>query len=216
MTTLLQNTSTDYTRPASPEQIQTTLGALNARGISAELVNTAADALERVKALIPAGASVMTAGSATLQHIGLEAMLIAKAHPWVNLKDSILAEKDPAAQKQLRLQSVLAPYYLGSVQAIAQTGEIVVASGSGSQLPSYAFSSSNVIWVAGVQKIVPTLEDALRRVREYSLPQEDARMKSMGYPGSMLAKILIVEKEPPFAYSGRKVNLILVNEPVGV
>jgi hypothetical protein len=119
-------------------------------------------------------------------------------------------------QKGLRFQATLAPYYLGSVQAIAETGEVVVASGTGSQIPAYAFSSPNVIWVAGVQKIVPTLEDAIRRVREYSFEQEDKKWKALGYPGASLSKLLIIEKEPPFAYTGRTVTLILVKEQVGV
>jgi hypothetical protein len=88
-----------------------------------------------------------------------------------------------------------------------------VASASGSQIPSYAFTSKNVIWVAGAQKIVRDLDEGLRRVREHSLNLETARMKSLGYPGSMIAKILIVEREP--AMLGRKVSMILVNEKLG-
>ncbi len=139
---------------------------------------------------------------------------MAKTHPWVNLKDAILAENNPVKQGQLRAQSTLAQYFLGSVHAIAETGEIVIASGSGSQIPSYAFSSRNVIWVAGTQKIVPNLDAALKRVREYALPQEHKRMKALGYPGGAITKLLIVEAEP--AMLQRNVNLILVNHLVGV
>jgi hypothetical protein len=215
MTTTVENTI-DYTALASDEQVLQTAEALKARGINVEIVDTAAEALEKIKTLIPAGASLMTGGSKTLTDIGFEASLIAKDHPWINLKDAILAETDPEIQKGLRFQATLAPYYLGSVQAISQTGEVVVASGTGSQIPAYAFSSPNVIWVAGVQKIVPTLEEAIRRVREYSFVQEDNKWKALGYPGAMLSKLLIIEQEPPFAYTGRIVTLILVREQVGV
>lgn len=213
MTTTVQS-SVDYTVLASDEQVYQTAAALKARGFNVEIVDTAAEALEKIKALIPDGASIMTGASETLQHIGFEAALISKEHPWINLKDAILAEIDPVLQKGLRFQATLAPYYLGSVQAIAETGEVVVASGSGSQIPAYAFSSPNVIWVAGIQKIVATLEDALRRVREYSFVREDEKWKALGYPGSLLAKILILEHESPMM--GRNVTLILVKEHVGV
>jgi len=205
---------TDYTALAAAKYVKQTAEAVKERGIHVEVVDAGAQALEKIKRLIPAGASVMTASSQTLQQIGLEELLIARKHPWVNLKDELLAEKDMAKQLELRKQSTLADYYLGSVHAIARTGEIVVASGTGSQLPSYIFTSPNVIWVAGVQKIVPTLEDGLRRVREYSLPREDERMKSMGRLGSAIGKLLIFEHEAPFL--GRNVTLILVNERVGV
>ena len=213
MTTTVQS-SVDYTVLASDEQVYQTAAALKARGFNVEIVDTAAEALEKIKALIPDGASIMTGASETLQHIGFEAALVAKDHPWNNLKDEILAETDSERQAHLRRSSILAPYYLGSVQAIAQTGEIVIASASGSQLPAYAFSSPNVIWVAGIQKIVATLEDALRRVREYSFVREDEKWKALGYLGSLLAKILILEHESPMM--GRNVTLILVKEQVGV
>ena len=64
--------------------------------------------------------------------------------------------------------------------------------------------------MVGSQKIVRDLDEALRRVREYSLPLEDARMKSLGRPGSLISKILILEWERP----GR-VTVILLEDPIG-
>lgn len=196
------------------QQIENTIAAIRERGIQAELLNTPAEALQRVQALIPSGASVMTGGSRTLTEIGLDDVLIQGNHPWLNLKEAILAEKDPAKQTQLRNQSILADYFLGSPQAIVESGEMVFASASGSQLPAYSFSSNHVIWVAGIQKIVPTLDAAIKRVREYCLPKEDERIKSLGYPGSFIGKMLIMERETPAL--GREVRLLLVNEVLGV
>jgi L-lactate utilization protein LutC len=204
----------DYSLLATQAQIERTAAAVKARGTTVEVVDTGADALERIKQLIPAGATLTTGASVTLQQIGFEELLISKAHPWVNLKEAVLAEKDRAKQTELRRQSSLAQYFLGSVHAIAETGEIVIASATGSQLSSYAYSSPNIIWVAGAQKITPTLEDAMRRVREYSFPREDQRMKDMGAPGSLIGKIMIFEREAP--YLNRHVTLILVREVVGV
>jgi L-lactate utilization protein LutC len=196
--------------------VEQAAAAIQARGVTVHIVDTAAQALELVKQLIPADASVMTGSSQSLQQIGFEDLLLSKSHPWRNLKDTILAEPDFVKQTPLRRQATLADYYLGSVQAIAETGEIVIASGTGSQLPAYAYSSPNVIWIAGTQKIVPTLADAVQRVREYCLPQEDARFKALGYPGARLGKMLIFEMEAPPEHGGRNINLILVNETIGV
>src|SRR5215217_8915602 len=203
----------DATLP-SLERIQGTLRAVNERGIHAELVDTKEEALVRVQALIPAGAVVMTAASVTLQQIGFEALLISGNHPRRNFKADLLAEKDPVKQMALRRQGTLAEYFLGSVNALAETGELVFASGSGSQLPAYAYTSRNVIWVTGAQKITPTLDDALRRVREYTLPLEDERQKKFGNKmGSSIGRILIFEHEP--AFLRRNLTLILVNEVLG-
>jgi hypothetical protein len=204
----------DYATLPTPDRIQRTIEAVNARGIHAELVETEEDALERIQATIPDQAVVMTGGSVTLQQIGFEALLISGQHPWRNFKADLLAEKDPAKQSAMRRQGTLAEFYLGSVNAIAETGELIFASGTGSQLPAYAYTSRNVIWVAGVQKITPTLDDALRRVREYVLPLEDERQKKFGNrAGSYIGRLLIFEYEP--AFLRRNLTLILVNQVLG-
>jgi L-lactate utilization protein LutC len=204
----------DYSVLATQAQIDRTVAAVKARGISVEVVNSGADALARIKQLIPAGATLSTGASMTLRQIGLEDLLISKQHPWVNLKDAVLAETDRAKQAELRRQSILAQYFLGSVHAIAETGEIVVASATGSQLAPYAYASPNVIWVAGAQKITPALEEAILRVREYNYPREDQRMKETGASGSMIGKLLIFEREAP--YLNRHLTLLLVKEVLGI
>jgi hypothetical protein len=203
-----------YDSLPAPERVRRTVEAVNARGIHAEFVQTKEDALELVKALIPPGCVVMTGASVTLQQIGFEAVLISGDHPWRNFKADLLAEKDPIKQSAMRREGTLAEFFLGGVNALAETGELVFASGSGSQLPAYAYTSRNVIWVAGAQKITPTLEDAMRRVREYVLPLEDQRQKSLGnQAGSRINRILIIEGEP--AYLRRNLTLILVNQVLG-
>ena len=101
-------------------------------------------------------------------------------------------------------------YILGSVHAVTEDGQLVVGSGSGSQIAPYANGAGQVILVAGAQKLVRDLDEGLRRVREYSSPLEDARMKSVGYPGTRLAQILVIS----FARPGR-FHLFLMEEPIG-
>lgn len=204
----------DYSTLPTAERIDRTVEAVKGRGVEADLVQTKEEALERIRTLIPASAVVMTGGSMTLREIGFEEVLISGQHPWRNFKTDLLAEKDPARQSAMRMQGTLAEYYLGSVNALAETGEMVFASATGSQLPAYAYSSRNVIWVAGAQKITATLEEAMRRVREYVLPLENERQKSMGNKnGSFIGRILILEREP--AMLRRNVRLILVNQVLG-
>jgi len=197
---------------ASKETVEKTIKALKSRGINAEFVNTKEDALKRINNLIPAGKEVMTGGSTTLDQIGFTDMLKSGKHPWKNLKDEILAEKNPAKQMELRKKSVTSEYMVGSVHAVVETGEVLVVNATGSSIPGYSFSSDNVIWVVGIQKIVPTVEEGFKRLREYCFPLEDKRMKSIGYPGSTLGKFLLFEKE---IMESRKITLIFVNEKLG-
>ena len=203
----------NYNTLASKEAIQKTMDALKGRGHLPELVGSRAEALQRIKELIPQDVSVMNGASRTLLEIGFVDYLKEGKHGWNNLHDAILSEKDPAKQTTLRKQSALSDYYLGSAHAIAETGEILIASNSGSQLPHIVFTSPNLILVVGVQKITPTLADAFDRLEKHVIPLEDERMqKAMGM-GTYPSKILVVKREQPFM--GRKSHVIFVNESLG-
>jgi L-lactate utilization protein LutC len=205
----------DFSSLPAMDLVQETVTAVGTRGISVELVDTKKDALERIKAIIPAAATVMTGASLTLREIGFEDLLVSKNHPWKNLKDDILAEKDQKKQSLLRKQAIAADYFLGSVHAVSKTGEIVVASATGSQIAPYAFASQNIIWVVGIQKITQSVDQGLARIREYIMPHEEERMRAMtgGKMGTTFGKVLIFAREVPFL--GRTVRLMLVKEKVG-
>lgn len=198
---------------ASKEVLEQTVQALQKRNVEAFIVDSKEQALEKIKELIPAGVSVNNGSSRTLEEIGFIEYLKSNTHTWNNLHEQVAAEKDPQKQAELRNQALFADYYLGSLHALSQNGEMVIASASGSQIPPLTFTSKNIILVVGAQKITPNLETAITRLREYVFPLEDERMKSVGMGGSVMSKILILEQEP--AFMGRKVRVILVNEKLG-
>lgn len=200
-----------YDQLAPQASIERVVAAVQGRGITPHFVPTKAQALAKIQSLIPEKSSVMTGSSTTLNQIGFTDLLKSGGHPWHNLKEAIVNEPDPEKQSALRQHSVLADYFLGSVHAVTEEGIALIASATGSQLPAYAFTSKNVIWAVGAQKIVSTLEAGFQRVREYTFPLEDARMKSTGAAGSTFGKWLIFEKET----MGRDIHLILINEVLG-
>lgn len=201
-----------YDQIPSREVIDRTMDAVQRRGVDVEFVETKSDALRRLVDLIPAGAEVMRGGSNTLEEIGFGAFLRDGRKELRDLKKAIQAQDDREKRAELRRKSVTADYFLGSVHAVAETGEILTASASGSQLPAYAYSAKHIIWVVGAQKIVPDVDTAFKRIRDYALKLEDEKMKKLGYPGSTIGKILLFERETNPA---RQVRLILVNERLG-
>lgn len=88
-------------------------------------------------------------------------------HGWNNLHAAIISEKDSTKQMELRKYSVISDFSLGSVHALTETGELVIASASGSQFPHLTLTSPHLILVVSTQKIVPTLPDAHKRIAEY-------------------------------------------------
>lgn len=202
----------NYEKIPSDEMISKVAGALKVRNITPIIVSTKEEALEQIKKLIPQGASVMNGSSVTLNEIGFVDYLKGGEHGWSNVHENILNEKDPAKQARLRKESVLADYFLGSVHAITEAGQLLIASASGSQMPSYAFTSDNVIWVAGAQKIVPDRESAFKRLEDYVFPLENKRMQGVGYPGSTIGRVLVFERE---IMPNRHLTMILVKEKLG-
>jgi len=196
----------------SEETVRRTIEALKGRGVTGEFLQNRVDALRRLQEIIPVGAELTTGASTTLEEIGFIDLLKSGRHPWNNLKEKIVSEKDPLKQAELQRKSVTAEYFLGSVHAVTQSGQVLIASNTGSQLAPYTYSSKNVIWIVGTQKIVLNMEEGMRRIREYCLPLEDQRMKRAGFSGSSIGKILIFERENvPY----RKLKLIFVNEKLG-
>jgi len=203
----------DYNALMPKEVIDETIKNLAANGVEGIFVNTGAEALAKIKELIPAGASVMNGASISLEQIGFVDYLKEGKHGWNNLHEAILAEKDPAKQGALRKQAVLSDYYLGSVHALLKTGQFMVASNSGSQLPHIVFTSPNLIFVVGAQKIVADLDEAMKRLNEYVIPREDERMMQRYKVHTFPSKIVIFNRESPFLK--RNVRMIIVNEPLG-
>jgi L-lactate utilization protein LutC len=202
-----------YAELASNEVVAKTIETLATRNFHATLLTDGKAALEKIKELIPAGASVMNGTSTTLEQIGLIEHLKSGTHGWNNHHEAILAEKDPAKQGLLRRQLTASDYYLGSVHAITESGELVISSASGSQLPSLAFNSTNLILVVGTQKITSSLATAFERIEKYVIPLEDVRMNKVYGFGTSHNKTLILRNES--TAMGRTVHILFVPENLG-
>jgi hypothetical protein len=111
----------------------------------------------------------------------------------------------------MRRQGASPDVLVGSVHAITEQGEVLIASAVGSQLGPAASGAGAVIWVVGTQKLVRTLEDGFRRIREHSLPLESERTQQAYGQASAINKLLIVNGE---MYPGR-ITIVLVKQQLG-
>jgi hypothetical protein len=195
---------------ATSEQIQTVGDALRTNGFVVEILDHAAQARMRVRELVPLGAAVLTAASETLRLSGIEEDINSSGR-YDAVRPAIGSlDRTTNAEAIRRLRSS-PDVVLGSVAALTASGSLVVASASGSQLPSYAGGAGRVILVVGSQKIVPDLETALRRVHEYALPLETERaLRVYGRP-SAVNGILIINRERP---EGRT-TILIVKDVIG-
>src|ERR1700749_1251279 len=181
---------------AAPEpRLERAAAALRAHGFIVEILPDTAAARARVRELIPAGASVFTAASVTLRQSGIEDD-INTGDRYQAVKPRVLALDRVTAADEIRQRLASPDVVVGSVAAVTETGSLVTASGSGSQLPSYAGGAARAIWIVGAQKVVPDLGTALRRVEDHALPLESARTRAAyGWP-SAVNRLLVLSAEP--------------------
>ena len=196
--------------PASAESIQRTIDSLAARNIEAILMEDGAAALSKLQELVPEGSEVFVNTSETLTTIGYTEYMHGNDR-YVNLHDQMLAHTDPAEQREFRRKTTTADYFVGSVQAIAETGEIVVASGSGSQVGAYSYGARRLILVVGTQKICPTLAEAEARTRGWTLEVHDRWLEGRGVAPTPIGKYLVMEHE---SVVGR-ITMLLIPESLG-
>jgi len=100
---------------------------------------------------------------------------------------------------------------LGSVHAVTETGSLVAASAGGSQLGPYVAGAGRVIFVVGTQKIVSDLDEAMRRIDEYTFPLEEARAQAAYGRHTGVNKVLIINRE---LLPGR-ITVVFVDEALG-
>ncbi len=200
--------SREYEKLASDDQIERAAKALEAHGIHVFIAANGEQARARVFEHLPAGAEVFTASSRTLEALGIPDEV--NAH-YNSVRAKLMTMDRKTQGREMTKLGATPDYMVGSVQAITEDGQVVIASNTGSQLAGYVAGAAHLIWVAGAQKIVPNLEEALKRIREYAYPMEDERMLQVSGVTSNISKILIVSKE----FMPMRTTLIIVKERLG-
>ena len=202
--------ATPFTDPAPVERLERVAAALTAKNFAVEILDDAAAARTRIKDLIPEGASVFTGASETLRLSGIEED-ISNSGRYEAIRPRGLAMDRATQMDEIRRLLASPDVIVGSVAAVTETGSLVVASASGSQLTGYAGGSARAIWVVGAQKVVPDLSTALRRIEDHCLPLENDRAMTVYGQPSAINRVLILNAEP---HPGRG-TVLLLREAIG-
>lgn len=195
---------------ASDEQIARTAQALEANRIHALIAEDGAEAKRMFFELVPDGAEIFLGASVTLEKLGIKEV-IDKSGRFDALRPKMQAMNRETQAREIRKLGASPEYAAGSVQAVTEEGEVVIASNTGSQLGPYASGAGKVIWVVGAQKIVKDLAEALKRVREYAMPLEEVHMQQLYKMSTSLGKILVVNRE----LRPNRTTMIIVKEVLG-
>ena len=191
--------------------IQKVAAALRANNIDSQVVDTGEEARRLVLGLISEGAEVHSGKSKTLQDVGLFQELFESAH-YDSLRARYIKMDRKTHAREIRKLIAGPDYMLGSVQAVTESGDLVIASASASQLGPYASGAGRLILLVGSQKIVRDLDEAMRRIEETVFPYEDALVRERMNISTFIGKVLIIRRE----WVDGRITVILVRDPVGV
>ena len=128
-------------------------------------------ALEKALEWIPKDASIGWGGATSAQQIGLMQALKEGGYPVLDRDACATAEERIKMMKQC----LTADVFLTGANAISLDGQMVNIDGIGNRVAAIVYGPDMVIVVAGMNKVVDTLEDAITRARSIAAPMNNQR-----------------------------------------
>ncbi len=153
------------------KRAQVLLKNLHSRHFEAYYCETSERALAQALELIPEGSTVGWGGAMSAQQIGLLDALNGGAYKAIDRDRTTSREERVQAMKKC----LLADVFVTGANAISLDGQMVNIDGNGNRVAAIVYGPDSVIVIAGINKVVDTLEDAVRRVRTVAAPSNKQR-----------------------------------------
>lgn len=198
----------------------TVISNLDKRQIEGHYFPTSKEAVEKALSFLPPNPSVGFGGSVTLVQSGMLDAL--KADPSIRLLDREAAKTADEKEEIYRSHFSADAYFMSS-NAITADGELVNIDGSGNRVAALIFGPKEVIILAGMNKIVPSVEEAINRVRNTATPPNCIRLDKQtpcavtGRCADCLAPDCICNQIAITRRSGKKgrIKVLLIGEMLG-
>lgn len=193
--------------------------AFEKRGMEGYYCETKEEAIKKALELMKKGSKISWGGSMTLEEIGLLELL--RKEDYSLLDRSTAKNNDETTE--IYHKAFSADYYLMSSNAITMDGKLVNIDGTGNRVAALIYGPNNVIVIAGMNKVTPDEDSALKRARNQAAPMNTIRLNkktpcvSVGSckdclsPDSICCNIVVtrMSKFP------NRIKVILVGEELG-
>lgn len=186
-------------------------------GYKVHFVETKEEAFKLSSSMIKSGMSVGLGGSTTVKEIGLLDDLISRDDITLfnQYEKGITMEENTSRRRN----GMLTDIYVSGTNAITKDGKLVNADGSGNRVAALIFGPKKVLIVAGVNKIVDTLEDGFKRLMEVAATKNVDRMNNLAKINGKEPRHNLHNIANKFTYIKAdvqdRINIILVNEDLG-
>ncbi len=193
--------------------------ALNKRHFEAYYCPDRAAAVEKVLELISPEDTVSWGGAATVDELGVKEALRQRGQAVIDRETA----KDAQERQQMLKQALTCDTFLMGSNAISADGQLVNIDGTGNRVAALCFGPTQVVVVAGMNKVAGDLDGAMRRAREVAAPMNAQRFPlktpcvanglcgDCKGPDSICAQIVTTRLCKP---AGR-IKVVLVGEDLG-
>lgn len=175
----------------TPKQIsysntaESVIKEMKRRGIEGYYCETRQEAVEQVLSMIQKGSVVSSGGSVTLEESGILPAIRERDYTYI---DRMLA-KTEQEKRETYARIVMADTFLMSSNAVTLDGQLVNIDGNGNRVACLITGPSQVIVVAGMNKLVSTVEEGIHRAHNMAAPPNGVRL-GLQTPCAMLGKCM--------------------------
>ena len=202
------------------EKVKKTIGNLETHEFKALFVKNKQGAVEEIWKHITPNQRVGVGGSVTIRELGILGQLEARGHTlYDHWKPGLSKEK----VLEVRKSQMTSDLFLSSTNAVTLNGELVNIDFAGNRTNATTYGPGKVILVAGYNKIVEDVQEAIKRIKNVAAPI-NARRLNMDVPCAKVGKcvdcnspnricrvVVIHERKPALT----DMLVILVGEELG-
>lgn len=200
-------------------RINRTIEALEKNNMKAYLVGSKEELIDKIEEIVPERSTVTCGGSMSLFEAGvIEYLRFGRYEFFDRYKEGLTSEEI----KSIYRKAFSCDAYFTSSNAITEDGELYNVDGNGNRVAAMIYGPDKVIVVAGVNKIVKNLDEAIKRNREIAAPANAKRLNkktpcaNVGYcmdcksPERICREYIVIKRPSP----GR-IHVIFLNEELG-
>ncbi|MBO4725577.1 MAG: lactate utilization protein [Firmicutes bacterium] len=193
---------------------------MNERFFEAYYVSTKEEALAKALELIGKDDLVSWGGTVTVDQVGLKEALYARGQK--------MLDRDKAASPEERVEilhkALGCDYFLMSSNAISADGQMVNIDGTGNRVAALCYGPRNILVIAGMNKVTPDLDSAVKRARNVAAPVNSFRFPALKTPCKIAGKCVDCKGETSICAQfvttrickpAGRIKVILVGEDLG-
>ena len=165
-------------------QAKSLISAIEKRNMTAYYCENKEACLQKVLEILPEGCTIAWGGSESIKEAGIPDAVKESGKYTVYDRAKYLS---PRQVKEFNKLAFSSDYYFMSSNAITLDGMLMNIDGNGNRVANLIFGPEHVIVVVGMNKVVPTIEDAYDSIRNIASPPNTIRLRK-NTPCSKLGK----------------------------